>query len=327
MPNSKKDTFVSFFCIKFYGVIAISWRIVYVEDADTMKLKLDNIIIYKDGYDYTIPLPDISTIVVDSLNSSITTRLLASISKYNICLIICDNSHIPCGVYSSFNGHFHASKMLLKQIDWDSSTKAIFWQTIVRWKISNQKQVLESFEREERAISLLQSYNDEVDVADKTNREGLSAKVYFVALFGKNFIRDKDSKDVINACLNFGYSIIRAYIGRVCVGHGLVCMLGIHHKNEYNAYNLVDDLMEPFRPFVDYVVYKNMLNIKFIKRENRLELVNILNQQVKYSNQKVLVSNAIEKYVHAFASGMECGDISDFEYPEVKSFGVMYNEV
>ena len=307
------------------GVIIISWRTVYVENADIMKLKLDNIIIYKEDYEYTIPLPDISTIVVDGMNSSITTRLLVSLAEYNICLIICDHSHTPCGVYSSFNGHFHASKMLLTQIDWDSNMKDMLWQTIVKWKINNQKQVLESFSREERAINMLHSYIDEVDLADKTNREGLAAKVYFTALFGKQFIRD--SEDNINTCLNYGYSIIRAYISRVCVGHGLVCLLGIHHKNEYNSFNLVDDLIEPFRPFVDYIVTKKMLNIKFMRYEDRIELVNILNKKVKYNQKEMLLCHVIEKYVYSFVSSMESGEISSFEYPPVSSFAVMYDEV
>lgn len=292
-----------------------------------MKLKLDNIIIYKEDYDYTIPLPDISLIIADGLNSSITTRLLASLAEYNICLLICDHTHTPCGIYSSFNGHFRASKMLSKQINWDIATKDSFWQSIIIRKIDNQKQILELYNCEERAIGLLESYINEVDLGDRTNREGLSAKVYFTALFGKHFTRDKDSKDIINAGLNYGYAIIRAYISRVCVGHGLVCMLGIHHKNEYNAFNLVDDLMEPFRPFVDYVVHKKMRDTLFMKLENRLELIDILNKKVLYNKKEMLLCYAIEKYVNLFVSGMESGNISNFECPHVNSFGVMYDEV
>jgi CRISP-associated protein Cas1 len=305
----------------------MSWRIIYVQNAEHMKLKLDNIVINKNNYDYTVPLSDIEVIVTEGLNTSITTRLMASMTTYNISLVICDATHTPCGIFLSMNGHSRATKMLLKQMEWKTNAKDEVWQKIIKCKIENQKQILEIFECKQSTIQTLEKYVDEVEVGDVRNREGISAKAYFPALFEKNFIRDRDNPDVINGCLNYGYAIIRAYIARVCVGHGLVCMLGIHHKSEYNQFNLVDDLMEVFRPFVDYVVRKKMTQIKFIKSEDRKELYNILNKEVRYNNKKMFLSNVIEQYVYTFVKCLEEGEFEKFEMPQVESFGVLYGEV
>jgi CRISP-associated protein Cas1 len=305
----------------------MSWRIVYCESAEKMKLKLDNVVIYKNDHEYVIPLSDISVIVTDGLNTSITTRLMASFAHYNISLVICDKTHTPCGIFLGMNGHSRATKMLLKQIKWDTYSKEVMWQKITVNKIINQKKVIELFNCKEEHIQMLDKYSKEVEEGDITNREGLSAKVYFKALFEKNFIRDRDSEDVVNGCLNYGYAIIRAYIARVCVGHGLVCMLGIHHKSEYNQFNLVDDLIEPFRPFVDYVVRKKMTQIKFITSSERKELYNILNKELKYDGKKMALSNAIERYVQIFINSLQTGELQQFEMPSIESFEVLYGEV
>ena len=239
----------------------MTWRIVHVNQSEKMHLKLDNLVVRKYGEEFVIPLSDISMIVAEGGDTIVTLRLLSALSKYNIALIVCDNEHLPTGIFHSQNGHFRAYKKLQNQIGWTQDQKDKMWQIVTYFKINNQQDVLSMFEKNIEAIQLLADYKDHVELGDRTNREGHAAKVYFNELFGKQFTRvTQQEADVINAGLNYGYAIMRAQMARIVSGYGLNGLLGIFHKNEYNQFNLVDDLMEPFRQIVDVWVYQNLRN-------------------------------------------------------------------
>lgn len=118
---------------------------------------------------------------------------------------------------------------------------------------------------------------------------------------GTSFSRENEDI-LLNSGLDYGYAVLRGYIARVCVGYGLNTQIGIHHKNEYNRFNLVDDLMEPLRPMIDIVAYESMKNEEYFTAEHRRQLVNILNMKILYRNKKMFVCNMIENYVEQFAS-------------------------
>ncbi len=300
----------------------MSWRVVFVSDASSMKLKLDNLFIEKDEDVYSIPLCDISMVVVDGFNTTISTRLLNSFASHNISCIVCDNSRNPSGVYHSIGGHSRASKLLLKQIEWTQYQKDYVWQIITKAKLKNQYTLLEQLQKVdiEKSLMLIKECFEKVEIGDSTNREGHGAKIYWSKIFYDGFKREKDSLELINSGLNYGYAILRAYISRLCIGYGLVCSLGVHHKSEYNQFNLVDDLIEPFRPFIDYIVYKRIMGSKYFTKEHREELINVVNGTIIYSSKKMYLSTAIEKYVYTFISLMNDGDISGFEMPLIENF-------
>lgn len=298
----------------------MTWRIVHVNQSEKMHLKLDNLVIKKSGEEFVIPLSDISMIVAEGGDTVVTLRLLSALSKYNIALIVCDNEHLPTGIYHSQNGHFRAYKKLQNQIGWTQAQKEKMWQIVTYFKINNQQDVLSMFEKGIESIQLLADYKDNVELGDRTNREGHAAKVYFNELFGKQFTRvTQQEADVINAGLNYGYAIMRAQMARIVSGYGLNGLLGIFHKNEYNQFNLVDDLMEPFRQIVDIWVYQNLRDQEYLKYEFRLQLTNLLNAKIKYGKEICTVTGAMDKYVKGFIKCIDDKDTSKFFCPIVSS--------
>ena len=298
----------------------MTWRIVHVNQSERMHLKLDNLVVRKHGEEFVIPLSDISMIVAEGGDTIVTLRLLSALSKYNIALIVCDNEHLPTGIFHSQNGHFRAYKKLQNQIGWTQDQKDKMWQIVTYFKINNQQDVLSMFEKNIEAIQLLADYKDHVELGDRTNREGHAAKVYFNELFGKQFTRvTQQEADVINAGLNYGYAIMRAQMARIVSGYGLNGLLGIFHKNEYNQFNLVDDLMEPFRQIVDVWVYQNLRNQEYLKYEYRLQLTNLLNAKIKYGKEVCTVTGAMDKYVKGFIKCIDEKETSKFFCPVVSS--------
>lgn len=298
----------------------MTWRIVHVNQSEKMHLKLDNLVVRKYGEEFVIPLSDISMIVAEGGDTIVTLRLLSALSKYNIALIVCDNEHLPTGIFHSQNGHFRAYKKLQNQIGWTQDQKDKMWQIVTYFKINNQQDVLSMFEKNIEAIQLLADYKDHVELGDRTNREGHAAKVYFNELFGKQFTRvTQQEADVINAGLNYGYAIMRAQMARIVSGYGLNGLLGIFHKNEYNQFNLVDDLMEPFRQIVDIWVYQNLRNQEYLKYEYRLQLTNLLNAKIKYGKEVCTVTGAMDKYVKGFIKCIDEKETSKFFCPVVSS--------
>ena len=298
----------------------MTWRIVHVNQSEKMHLKLDNLVVKKHGEEFVIPLSDISMIVAEGGDTIVTLRLLSALSNYNIALIVCDNEHLPTGIFHSQNGHFRAYKKLQNQIGWTQDQKDKMWQIVTYFKINNQQDVLSMFEKNIEAIQLLADYKDHVELGDRTNREGHAAKVYFNELFGKQFTRvTQQETDVINAGLNYGYAIMRAQMARIVSGYGLNGLLGIFHKNEYNQFNLVDDLMEPFRQIVDVWVYQNLRNQEYLKYEYRLQLTNLLNAKIKYGKEVCTVTGAMDKYVKGFIKCIDEKETSKFFCPVVSS--------
>ncbi len=130
------------------------------------------------------------------------------------------------------------------------------------------------------------------------------AKVYFNSLYGLNFTRDDYCLE--NIAMNFGYTIVRSAIARLVIGQGLLTMLGIFHCNEYNSFNLLDDLMEPFRPLMDYWLHKEVLGKEeYLSYESRLRIIDFVNQPMMYKNTKSSVDQVMQKYIHSFVKAMK----------------------
>lgn len=296
----------------------MSWRTVLVEDGESLRLKLDSVIIEKNQKLFSIPLADISVIVVDGQQTTLSTRLLTQISKYNISLVTCDESHHPIGVFNAFNGHSRASKLIQRQINLNEQLRNEIWQQLIKFKIRNQLAVLMEFQCSDKSVSRLNQYIKDVMPYDHTNREGHAAKVYFNELFGKEFTRQDDN--IINACLNYGYSILRAHLARLVVAYGLTPLLGIFHRSEYNQFNLVDDLMEPFRPFIDFYVYKHLVHERYFKSEHRQALINLMTKRCYYKGGKYTLQAVLEKYVVDFVAVLENGNLERLIEPNLLYF-------
>lgn len=293
----------------------MSWRIVYIEDSELLTLHLDNILIkYKDE-DVTIPISDIHTMIIDNYKTTLSVHLVNSLTKSNINLVLCNLSHMPQSLLLPLHGNHQSSYMLRKQLGWDSHTKSILHQIIIQQKITQQKSLLCYIHADSTSQSILEKYVGEIEPGDVTNREGLSSKVYFRALFGNEFKRFED--DVINAGLNYGYAILRSQISKVIVGKGLNPSLGIFHRGPSNDFNLSDDVIEPFRPLIDFWVYKNLRMEKIFTKEHRLSLIKITLSSVRINHQSQSLFNTITLYVEWILQMIETNCTSPIIFPEI----------
>ncbi len=317
MPNSKKEPRALFF-YKILGGGSISWRIVMIEQGEYLRLKLDNLFIQKGEKEYTLPLGDISVVIIGNLDTVVSGRLLDAFTSYNISVVVCDYKHQPSGIFTGLNTHSRASKVLQHQIEWSQEFKDFAWSLIVHAKILNQKNVMERYSDNQKNVELLDNYLYEVAPGDATNREGHAAKVYFNTLWGKDFSR-KDEDDIRNICLNYGYSIIRSFFARLAVAHGYTGMIGVHHKSEYNNFNLVDDLMEPFRPIYDQYVLELLEEDSVFDFEMRYRLVGFLDYKIKYEGKRMHMINVIEKYFQSFIRFCRDENASKFIFPVINA--------
>jgi CRISPR-associated protein Cas1 len=295
----------------------MAFRVVLIESECVVHQKLNNLLIDKGEGEIWIPLDDISMIVLDNLKIEVTVRLMSTLAEHNIGVIVCNMDHLPIGFYSSYDNHSRISKCIGFQIDKNQDFYDAFWSQIVFYKISNQKQVLQLLGKQD-VDSKLQQLASEITPGDKTNREAHAAKVYFNTLMGTTFSRGNEDI-LLNSGLDYGYTIIRAYFARLCVGYGLNSQLGIHHKNEFNRFNLIDDLMEPIRPIVDLYAYKILEHEKYFKVDHRRKLVNILNHKIKYMDKNMFLANMIEEYVSQYASYLS-GKRDAVIFPEVCNY-------
>ena len=288
----------------------MGWRIVHVKDGDILKLRLDNLEIHKKDNKIYIPLSDITMVVLEGNRTTITTKLLSSLSQNNVGLVICDDKYLPVGIYLPYRQYHHYSKRVIKQSQWTKEQKGQIWKNVISQKMNNQLAYAKFAGVDSDRLELMQDLISNLVVGDTTNREGPVAKVYFDSLYGKTFTRDDD--DLINAAMNFGYAILRSCMARIVVGNGLVTMLGIFHRNEFNSFNLVDDLMEPYRPLMDYWVNKYVIDDKkdYLSYEARLKIIEFMNQKIQIQNKKMTIDNSMQEYVASFVAAMDEQDPS-----------------
>lgn len=289
----------------------MSFRTVVITRQSKISYKNRFLVVKQDNDEKYIHLSEIDTIIVDSISVSISAYLLKEIADAKINMIFCDEKHNPFGELSPYYSRHNSSKKIKEQIKWTNKYKDDLWMKIVKNKILNQSLMLNKIKNDK--YDLLTSYIDEVVSGDKTNREGHAAKVYFNALFGKDFVRNNN--DNINAALNYGYAILLSTINKEVIAAGYLTQLGIHHKNEFNEFNLSCDLMEPFRVIVDNFVYFNQereLNTNY-----KLDIVNILNNSYKYQNKSYTLKDIIGLFVKNTLNNINNSDeYKDFIYYE-----------
>lgn len=269
----------------------MSFRTVVITRQSKISYKNRFLVVKQDSDEKFIHLSEIDTIIVDSISVSISAYLLKELSYNKINIIFCDEKHNPFGELSSYYSRHNTSKQINEQIKWKKISKDMLWLKIIKNKILNQAKLLKKIRSPK--YKLLLSYIDEVKNGDKTNREGHAAKVYFNELFGKNFSRS-DNND-INAALNYGYAVLLSTFNKEIVSNGYLTQLGIHHKNEFNEFNLTSDMMEPFRIIIDNFVYYNKER-KF-DTSYKLDIVNIFNNSYKYLGKKYVLKDIIKMYV------------------------------
>ena len=291
----------------------MGWRIIDIEQGTQVKLFLNNLIILKDLKKISIPLCDIDAIVFDNIKTTITVRLINELTKNNILLVVCDEKHLPSSLIIPQNGNFNSLKILEKQINWDAEFKCLKWKEIVTHKILNQIEVLKYLQLEFDKC-FFNKMVVEIKPLDLTNREGHAAKVYWHTLFGNQFNRNLDND--INHMLNYGYSILYSYFSRSIIKKGLDPRISIFHKSFDNYFALSSDLMEEFRPLIDWYVYKvNQSNEKILIVDVKTNILNLFNKKCLIIDKKYFIPQAIDIYIDNLVNEREIPKVN-FLYDE-----------
>lgn len=285
----------------------MGWRTVVVNKNCKLSYKNDYLVIRSETLQM-IHLSEINLIIVENGMVSITSYLINELINNKIKLIFCDEKHNPAGEVMPYYGSFNTSKKILNQIKWEKEKKDAVWQQIVKHKIHNQAMLLKKLDI--AGYEKLLEFEKEVEIADKTNREGHAAKVYFNLLFTKDFIRG--TNNMINSGLDYGYAIILSTINKDVVSKGYITQIGINHKSEFNQFNLTCDLMEPFRPLIDEIVYNNQ-NYEF-DRIQKYKLIDVLNNKVKINGKEQFVGNAIPIYIQSVFDALENNESKIINY-------------
>jgi CRISP-associated protein Cas1 len=262
------------------------------------------------------PIEDIGVLILDHQQITISQALIAKLLANNTAFITCDNTHHPTGLMLNLDGNTLQSQKFQAQIEVSIPLKKQLWQQTIAAKLNNQAFVLETIRV---PVKNIRNWATEVKSGDTENHEATAAAYYWKNLF-PDFLEFKRERYGLppNNLLNYGYAILRAVVARSLVSSGLLPTLGIFHKNQYNAYCLADDVMEPYRPFVDKVVLHIVrMNGKFLEMTPNMkkELLNIPVIDVKINDEKSPLMVAVQKTTASLAKCFE-GKQRKILYPE-----------
>ena len=262
----------------------MSWRIILITKACKLSI-LNNQLVYKqeNEEELQVPLEDISAIVFDTKQINITGYLLSQIAENKISILTTNDSHIPNGIFLPYISYYKNSDTVYLQQQWSEPFKKKLWQKIIIQKIINQALSIKDTNLE--TYKYILNLSNKVLSGDTKNIEALSASEYF-RVFYNNFKRH--SKTKINSALNYSYSIIRSLLAKNISAIGFIPCFGIHHCNKLNSFNLVDDMIEPFRPIIDYnikQIYKNDYSDTELTTKEKAKLIEIMFYEISYNNE------------------------------------------
>ena len=199
----------------------------------------------------SVPIEDIGFVILEHQQTNITLPLLNALSDNNVAVIFCGDNFMPNAMLMNLDSNKTQGESYRAQIEASEPLKKGLWKQIVEAKIRNQAALLNKLGKNGER---LKPYYTNVKSGDSDNREGVAAKIYWGELFGEDFIRSREGVEP-NNMLNYGYTLLRAAVARSLMGSGLFPAFGIFHRNRYNAFPLADDIMEPYRPYVDEIVF------------------------------------------------------------------------
>lgn len=264
--------------------------------------------------EYTIPLEDIRTLMLEDRQSILTSALLARLAEFRIAVFTCDEKHLPNGVLLPYGQHSRGPKIMRSQLDMKRPLAKRIWQAVVRRKIENQAACLKlcGCDGDEALLALA----NRVTSGDKDSRESQAARFYFKCLFGKAFKRGSD--DFINSAMNYGYALVRGQVARSLCAFGFQPSIGLQHRSELNNFNLADDLMEPYRPIVDYVVASELdVDVPILSKLHKRRLMQILTQMVWLENERYDLTASIEAMVSSFSNAISTEDSTALQLPKL----------
>ena len=281
----------------------MSWRTVVISQTAKLDYQIGYLVV-RGKETKKIHIDEIGILIIENTAVSLTAYLLSELTKKKVKVIFCDEKRNPSSELLPYYGSHDTSSKIRTQIGWGKQIKEEVWTEIVRNKILNQAKFLEVLGKSE--ASLLRNYINEIEIGDKSNREGHAAKVYFNALFGREFSRSEEC--ATNAALNYGYAIILSACSREIVSGGYITQIGIFHDNMFNPFNLASDIMEPFRPIIDKKVFDSCFE-KF-ETEEKHQMLGVLQSELVIAGKREYFLNAIKIYARSVFEAINEKDIS-----------------
>ena len=288
----------------------MSWRVVVVASNAKVDYKMDYIVVRTVDEVRRVHISEIGVLMIESTAVSITAYALCELANRKVKVIFCDHERNPQTELMPIHGSHDTSAKIRQQLRWTENSKQNVWTELVREKIWQQRQLLTKLGLPQ--ADLLERYLEELQLNDTTNREGHAAKVYFNALFGKNFSRADNCP--VNAALNYSYGIILSAVNREISAAVYLSQVGIFHDNTYNPFNLGCDFLEPLRPLVDCTVIR--MNPECLEHEQKMALVQLLNRQVMIDGREQFLLYGIRIYCASLFRALQNGDISEIRMIE-----------
>ncbi len=268
----------------------MGWRTVVVNQHSKLAYKNNALLFKTSEKQEVIHLSEIDILILETTDITLTTMLLKRLVDENILVIFCDDKRLPSAKLMPYFGRHDSSLQLAKQVVWEEEKRQTVWTEIIAQKILNQHLYLREIEHYEKSQSILNLY-DGLELFDPTNREGHAARIYFQSLFDNSFSRELQT--TVNAALDYGYTLLLSVFAREIVKAGCLTQIGMKHVNQFNDFNLASDIMEPFRPLVDQIVFKNReKEFMQIKRQ----LFKLFTNNYVYNFQQMYLTNIVQDY-------------------------------
>lgn len=295
----------------------MAWRGLHISRATRLSLADNQIVAKQDDAEARLAIEDIAWIVLDTPQAMLSTALISACMDAGIVIVTTDKTHTPSGMLLPFHRHHRQAEIADLQVNLSGPLKKRLWQALVRAKIDNQAANLAACGQDAAALRAMAHL---VGSGDPDNTEARAARAYWPRLFVE-FIRDDDT-DKRNALLNYGYAVVRSAVARALVAVGLLPALGIFHASMANAFNLADDMVEPFRPFVDQQVWSLTGNGTIRKGETTVDerraLASILTETAKFGAETVSLLTATEHAAESLVRAMQAGTPAVLQLPRLK---------
>lgn len=290
----------------------MAWRTVVISNPARLRVENNQLLITQKE-SITLPIEDIGVLLLESQEVLLTSALLARLAEYDVLLLVCDSSHLPCMAGMTYAGHSRLTGIQKLQLDTGVPFRKRCWQSIIKQKVANQAECLRLAGKDE--YLKLNALVSKVASGDAGNIESGAAREHFRALFGNGFIRGRE--DTINSALNYGYAIARGAVARALSVHGFLLTQGLHHKSELNPFNLADDFIEPFRPLVDLCVAQHIPADSEFDRNHRALLVSLLHSEILVEGERHSVLRAADIAAASFINACRSKTHTPLKLPEL----------
>lgn len=297
----------------------MAWRTIIIENPAKLSLK-DNKLIIAQKDQVALPLEDIDSLVIDNYQVVMTANILAALASFGVNTAICDGRHLPATIILPHGQASRGTRNARNQLSMGEALRKQLWRKNIMQKITNQAEVL----RKNNHLDLsrrLDNLSATVRSGDVGNNEAVAARIYFDTLLG-----DATRRKPLwhNAALNYGYALVRSSLARAVTARGLITEIGINHHSELNQYNLVDDLIESFRPLVDnYILVKvapthsgDEYDVT-LNQEDRGRIVDVLNEYGIMENKRYTIKHLTDMVVESFVNAISRDIVDLFRLPNI----------